>query len=347
MLLVLLTHHAERLRVNEGFDRWMRNNPFGWPGLDIFFVLSGFLITGILVDSRGRPNYFRNFYARRTLRVFPLYYGVLILLFFVLPLVGIDHWVPPTGTQWWYWSYLSNWWIYDNWQYVPDGIGVFWSLAVEEQFYLVWPLVILLTPRHRLRAVIVTLIVGFMAVRIGAVVSGVATKGAIYAYTITRADAILIGAWLAVYLRDTPRSAAVMARATRVALVATIGIMLVVLVQRGNLHPFDPRMQIFGYSLVSLLNGAVLVLAITLPKEHLLIRILESRLLVFFGVYSYAMYILHVVVLVGLKDALSNTSPYLPENMIVFVALPVTICLAVLSWHLYEKHFLALKRHFA
>src|SRR5580698_6867484 len=114
----------------------------GWSGVDLFFVLSGFLITGILIDTKEAQNYFSSFYARRMLRIFPLYYAVLTLLVIVA--------LHPT--QIYYYLYLSNWLILlkDGWQ--PNVAGHFWSLAVEEQFYLIWPLCVWLLPkRYRLR----------------------------------------------------------------------------------------------------------------------------------------------------------------------------------------------------
>jgi peptidoglycan/LPS O-acetylase OafA/YrhL len=134
----------------------------GWVGVDLFFVLSGFLITGILHDSRSDRHYFRNFYMRRTLRIFPLYYGVLAATFLVLPLV-----LDVSGScrellrdQAWYWTYLIN--VQIGLDYWPSCfvLGHFWSLAVEEQFYLVWPLLLYLLGRRGMLALCVTCILG-------------------------------------------------------------------------------------------------------------------------------------------------------------------------------------------
>src|SRR5271169_5821010 len=114
----------------------------GWMGVDLFFVLSGFLITGILLDTKPSKDYFRNFYARRCLRIWPLYYSVLLFMFVIVPLVrpqdaaGIFHKSSP------WWSYLF---FFQNFLVAfPTSsvgpLGVSWSLAVEELFYLVWPL---------------------------------------------------------------------------------------------------------------------------------------------------------------------------------------------------------------
>ena len=114
----------------------------GQTGVDLFFVLSGFLITGILLDTRNHPRYFINFYGRRTLRIFPLYYGIIFLTLFLPMIVRMIVGEPVTEhqrNQWWLWLYLTNVGVF-------LGVDVpamhFWSLAVEEHFYLVWPAVV-------------------------------------------------------------------------------------------------------------------------------------------------------------------------------------------------------------
>ena len=120
---------------------------FGWSGVQLFFVLSGFLITGILLDTRPTPHYFRNFYIRRALRIFPLYYVTLAVAFIVLP--ALDR-MPQVYAgdyphQAFLWLYLSNW-RHD----IGGGFSHYWSLALEEQFYLVWPLVVFFCSRPTL-----------------------------------------------------------------------------------------------------------------------------------------------------------------------------------------------------
>ena len=111
----------------------------GWIGVSLFFALSGYLITGILLDSRGKAGYFRSFYLRRTLRIFPLDYAFIALVVFVAaPLAWDREWASAVWrNQWSYWLYVSNW-------TQPFGISIhgithLWSLAVEEQFYFIWP----------------------------------------------------------------------------------------------------------------------------------------------------------------------------------------------------------------
>ena len=166
-------------------------------------MLSGFLITGILLDTRDSERYFTTFYARRILRIFPLYYLVLLLAFVVLPkfpavhpvLAGQDA-LPP---QWPYWLYLTNFSIAEG-GWVHGWVDVGWSLAIEEQFYLVWPLVIWLCPPRVVALLCAVIIVAEPFARVFARETEVAALP-IYVLTWFRLDGLAIGALLAVAQR--------------------------------------------------------------------------------------------------------------------------------------------------
>src|SRR5207244_13039880 len=138
--LVLAVHFLGNADAQSPAERLVAKlGAYGIVGVDLFFVLSGFLITGLLLDSKGAPGYFRNFYARRTLRIFPLYYAVLALLFLVLPLLVA---LPPPledarTHQVWLWTYTANFYIAAkaSW-WALTYVSHFWSLAIEEHFYL-------------------------------------------------------------------------------------------------------------------------------------------------------------------------------------------------------------------
>jgi peptidoglycan/LPS O-acetylase OafA/YrhL len=117
-------HHGESAHL-------VRASVIGQTGVDLFFVLSGFLITRILLSTKESPHFFRSFYARRTLRIFPLYFAYLAIYFFLLPPLLGDP-IPPFATQMWSWFYLEN--VPQTFNLHSSGPGHFWSLAVEEQF---------------------------------------------------------------------------------------------------------------------------------------------------------------------------------------------------------------------
>src|SRR5262249_20264383 len=130
---------------------------FGWIGVDLFFVLSGFLITGILVDSKEQSNYFRGFYWRRVLRIWPLYYGLVLLVYLIGPHLRLAaNWNISSYAPWIYVFFLQNILIPD-WGIYP--LTPTWSLAIEEQFYLIWPLAVRFLSTRILRACLIAILV--------------------------------------------------------------------------------------------------------------------------------------------------------------------------------------------
>jgi peptidoglycan/LPS O-acetylase OafA/YrhL len=341
--LVLLRHLGEDLparRLGGMVDAALNA---GWLGVDVFFVLSGFLITGILLDARGdeaQPSegYFQRFYARRALRIFPLYYLFLAVTIFIArpPM--------PHGT-WWYWSYVSNVLIARHgW---PEGFwetGHLWSLAVEEQFYLVWPAIIAWTPRRRLPVLCVAIIVSAIAMRI-ALIHQSAALGA-YVLTPARADTLAVGATLAIALRSGARVKAAIARGSPMIAVAAIVVLAVLFAT----HRLDHRLTIGGLVLGSLATTLLTAACIgRIETTAWLRRMLEWRLLVSFGTYSYAIYLVQLPLRGGIDYWLGAR----------FAAWPATIgvgaeamllaggswCIAWASWRLIERPILSLKRY--
>src|SRR5581483_6988074 len=155
-ILAVMLFHQSLVVGDSALDRavafWTYS---GWDGVDLFFVLSGFLITGILFDSRSSPGsrYFRTFYSRRVLRILPLYYGVALFTLVILahiPNYKSANLARISGAEVWYWVYLQNWSIGAAGLFRNGILDVTWSLAIEEQFYLVWPIAVLLLSRRAL-----------------------------------------------------------------------------------------------------------------------------------------------------------------------------------------------------
>src|SRR5262245_48045958 len=167
ILMVLLVHFVGNMLPTNLVERAIvLVTGYGTYGVDLFFVLSGFLITGILYDSYNKPHYFRNFYMRRVLRIFPLYYGVLALLFFVTPLIPLlrgptlDYLVEQ---QAWAWLYAVNIHVAKHGEWSLSYINHFWSLSVEEHFYFFWPLVVFLLGRRPRTLIAVSLALSVLA----------------------------------------------------------------------------------------------------------------------------------------------------------------------------------------
>lgn len=319
----------------------------GWVGVDLFFVLSGFLITGILWDARhNEQHYFRNFYMRRVLRIFPLYYGVLACTFLLLPRLA------PTNPdvqgflddQLWYWGYTLN--LKIAWSGWPDfyAFGHFWSLAVEEQFYLFWPLVVFYFPRPTLLALCMAIIAGSLGLRLLIVLTPLPNLAA-YVLTLARMDALAVGALLAILIR-TPQGLHHVRRLSPYCAGVTALLVVALFGWQRGLDPENPVVLTVGLSLLALLFGALVALVLLHPLPQ---RLFTARTLGFLGRYSYGLYVFHhpLVLWLALQPLpLPTHTPLLAIALFSLLALALSLPLAWLSWHLYEKQFLKLKTWF-
>jgi peptidoglycan/LPS O-acetylase OafA/YrhL len=326
-------------------------------GVDLFFVLSGFLITGILFDARQRPeHYFRNFYVRRTLRIFPLYYFVLAVLFLVVPRFPVFH--GPTldvllSHQGWAWLYAVN--VFNALQagWALPYIDHFWSLAVEEQFYLVWPLVIW-SLGGRPRATMLTcagVAVGAVVAQFGASLAGVG-EHALYVLTPFRLDGLALGGFLAVLARQPGGLDVIrrwVPRVVAAALVVGVARVAWVHASPAGLVLLKP---LRGVLIVALL-ACVLMAAVTGAERGLLPRFFASAPMRFLGKYSYGLYVYHHffsywIVTHGVEAALTERlgSHALAVAVQSSLGAGASVALAWLSYELMERRFIALKDRF-
>jgi peptidoglycan/LPS O-acetylase OafA/YrhL len=322
----------------------------GWIGVDLFFALSGYLITGILVSTRDAPAYFRNFYVRRALRIFPLYYFALAAFALLAVKVAALH-VSNDAAAVSNWTYTSN--IYmalRGWDVQPTAMQPFWSLAVEEQFYLIWPVIVLFSDRRRLLWISIAGVIIAILVRIALLTNGNAL--AAYMLLPARMDSLLAGSIVGLTYGWThaDRSLARRMTPTGIAFIAG-GAGLLLAFRLFAWHSL--AMQALKSTLIALGCAAVLTLAIRAPEGALRARFFTSRPLRFLGRYSYSIYVFHAAVITGLAAIASISSfPTLLGSrlhaMVAFtlVSLGLTTLLALATWHLIEKHFLALKSRF-
>lgn len=358
-IILIIFHHFNYLKEGNGVGEqlYLAVVHLSQMSLDVFFVVSGFLITGILYDSKGGQGYFKNFYIRRTLRIFPLYYGFLLFWFVVLPLViaplvwrgaGREFTV-PWSTQAWYWAYLTNMMLAVDWWVQPRNTTHLWSLAVEEQFYLVWPLLVLVCSRRRLMAVCLACVALAPLIRTGLWLAG-AHPNAGYTLMPARMDSLALGALVALVARG-PGGLQAFVRpawlAGGLAVVAALGI----LAATGGFDEREPIVQTVGWSVSSLLGGAILVLTLMSGPGSFRHRLTTSRVLLLFGTYSYAIYVFHwPLALVGEQLGFTPLalrpligSPLLAQLAYSLAMIVVSLAAGAASWHLYEKHFLKLK----
>lgn len=357
ILMVIVFHFALMHTGFRGADPgfFLQLAQIGWMGVDLFFVLSGFLITGILSSTRTQKHYFRNFLGRRFLRIWPLYYLSLLLLLVVMPLVMTK--VPTElagmqGKQAWFWLYATNWLFALEGGFSRTSGGYFWSLAVEEQFYLVWPFVVYaLTDRSLLRVSVGLLCVSLIS-RVLLSNFGVGT-GTLYNMTFTHLDGLAVGSCLSICLRS-PALTARLTRALPWAAAAALAGLLVVRLADHHFFFWGRHMAEYGYTLIVVLFGALLVRVARGQTTQGLNRLLTTRFMTLCGKYSYALYLVHVpvasVVFPVMYRALRNHLPLIGYDgaflVAAFAAFAVSWALAAASWFLIEKRILTLKRYF-
>ncbi len=318
---------------------------YGWMGVDLFFVLSGFLITGILVDSRKGPAYFRNFYMRRILRIFPLYYGVLFLLLALTPALGIQWhgiFIPLL-------LYLQNFSNYNQYTFVlAPGVTLnhLWSLAIEEQFYLVWPLLVF-AARTRLRVLRLALVLSLAALLFRVLLMAVWTNAyATHHNMFARADALLLGAVLAMLYRG-PAWPRILRAAP--SLFLTTAALVVVSLTLPNIFASLYWIFCLRFSVVALAACGLVAWSL---RPGPVSNFFSLRPLRWFGKYSYGLYVLHLIFLPYLSRVSRDVLFALFHNKAIAVAGTAVFILALsslaawLSFQLYEKPFLRLKRYF-
>lgn len=335
-----LTNAVAQLRVS------------GWTGVDLFFALSGFLITGILYDSLGDPHFFRNFYARRVFRIFPLYYGSLAVLAMISALLFADvarnlHLLGMLAL------YLQNTPPYLHIHPFPRVnfyTGHLWSLAVEEQFYLVWPVIVFLVrDRRRLIWTAAGLALMAPALRWWMLGHGASFEET-YRMTVCRQDSLLAGAWLALVVRGPAREKVL--RWAPVAFWAGVAICLGIGLSTTNFDWEKNRpINLYGYTVLGVLNAAWIALA--LRPASLVSRMMKARVLRFFGKYSFGIYVFHQPIGSALEDRLLGSglwshvhSRVLMHFGSMLVIVTLTVLLAMVSFRFCEMPFLKMNRFF-
>ncbi len=344
-VLTVVIYHFVYKSGADGAPALIPNTPFaislrsgivgGWLGVDIFFVLSGFLITAILLDEQGLKGKIRfgAFYMRRALRLLPALYALLAIYAVYSIATGMPYY------PWWQ-SSLGIIFYYTNWLgiYNPGGLargtGIFWSLAVEEQFYLIWPVTLLLFfgINRRARAVIPAMIaiILFLALRRASMVNSVGWVS-LLSRTDTRIDSLLVGALLAqLWVRNLiPR------RGLRVAATISVGA-VAFLIMVGKVA--DPRWYSYGLTVVAVLVAVGILGIVEGVWENG--GIFGARPLRLLGRVSYGLYIWHTMVI----ETVTRYGSTWGWGTRLVVSVGATASIVGLSWRFVETPALKLKR---
>jgi peptidoglycan/LPS O-acetylase OafA/YrhL len=338
-ILAVLFHH--------NFD-FLPIPRFGWLGVDLFFVLSGFLITDILLRTKEQKNFLTNFFIRRVLRIFPLYYGIIILFFILAPLAKEfkDQYSYCYIHQGMLWIPLQN--LLQIISPRPNSNTVFdhfWTLSVEEQFYLFWPFIILLCRKKKqLIWIVSSVLFGFIIFRL---FSFLYFGSGMMFYQLqfrTRIDGLCIGSLIAIWKNisvETVRKKLVVLSTIILSLHA-----IAFILSKTELNL--PHFSIVGYSTMGVFFGWILILSIENRNKHSKI-LFENKAIKGLGKISYGLYVYHWPLLVIFKFYFigsivhSGLTDYQSYIIVSISAAIVAVVVSILSYNLFEKRILALK----
>jgi peptidoglycan/LPS O-acetylase OafA/YrhL len=326
-ILVVLVHNLNGF----SFPPLSLITNYGWMGVDLFFVLSGFLITGILLDSRSSENYFRNFYARRCLRIWPLYYCALLLMFVIIPL-ALPQDAPEIfrrSSPWWSYPFFLQNFLVAGPALAVGPLGVSWSLAVEELFYLVWPFFVRFLSTGRLQFLAWFVLLASPPLRLFLLTR----HWIIYSNPFCRLDGMMAGALLAILVRKSGFRPG--QRIQLAWVLFLIGVPLAISTAAyGVLW--------LAFSMAVLASASFVYLALFAANAWFR-ALLTNRFLMFSGTISYGLYLLHkipddVFKLLHWKEAHPMAG--------FWAAVVIAYMLAIASWNFLEKPFLGLKKFF-
>jgi peptidoglycan/LPS O-acetylase OafA/YrhL len=347
VLIVFCFHYAGGTHSSHWFLRaFGRVNEAGWSGVTLFFVLSGFLITGILWDSSSDPHWLRNFYMRRALRILPLYYGALALALIAAAIAGEFRgalhsiWIPIL--------FLQNFpGLSERVQQLPSPLILhhLWTLAVEEQFYLLWPLLLLRRSHRSATRLCIAIFCLSLAFRIGSCAFGWQIPDST-AFLLSRAGELAAGAWLALAYRGCHWQ--FVQRIAPVTLLTSLAIFGLTSWMQGSALLVGNWQYVVGLLAVTAAFASLLAL---LLRPGRLQRLVSAAWLRWLGTMSFGIYVFHLLLRPLYWQVTHRIVPnssgaaYLVTRFIV--AATATLAISWMSYRFYETRFLRMKRRFA
>jgi peptidoglycan/LPS O-acetylase OafA/YrhL len=306
---------------------------FGQTGVNLFFVLSGFLITRILLSTKNETGFFQTFYIRRLLRIFPLYYLFLLLYYFVLPLLSHTPLV-PWRQQWYFWVYLQNFAFTFGWS--NNGPNHFWSLAVEEHFYFFWPVLVYFLSLKKLTAAACGLILLSFVIRL--VLMNTGFNSGFY-FTFTNLDGLAAGTLLAIKEKKNGLSSFSAKKFGLLLTLLFIPTIILWIFAGGKSLLF---IQAFKFPLIAFVYYAVTGLVISTGHSKPVIKIFKNKGILYTGKISYGLYVYHPLIFMYYA-VYGKTGYFLPDLVLCFAA---AFLIASLSYFFFESKILYFKKYF-
>ncbi len=305
---------------------------FGRSGVDLFFVLSGYLITSILLNNRASPSYFSAFYGRRAFRILPVY-GVMLLMFFAGRISGTGHVLFDGALPWWSYAFgVQNVWMAIEQTYGAIWLAGTWSLAIEEQFYLLFPLMVLWLPPATLPRVLIATMVLCPAGRIISYLAG--DEFGYYVLTPLRADILAVGALIAWLRFSGPVSDRIRGsvKATLAATACGFPVFAFLIGKNTDFH-----MALWGHSYLVGFYGSAVFMALE-SRGAPSLALLRSELAEFFARISYALYVVHinVLIVVFLLFRADRSIESLQGAVLTALALAISVLICFASYRCFE-----------
>jgi peptidoglycan/LPS O-acetylase OafA/YrhL len=344
ILLVVVWHYVGVPEIAESPLSWIAGClRYTWSGVDLFFVLSGFLIGGILLDQRDSPKYFQAFYARRICRIFPLYF-LWLALFLVLVVVWTPFLTASSPLQrlfqdplpiWSYATFTQNFWMAARSTFGPAWLGITWSLAIEEQFYLLLPVLIRFVAVRQLPFVLASLAVGAPVFRLLCDPTG---RYASMVLLPSRADSLLLGVLCACLIRRQGLRAWLVARRRWLYVFMILQLlMLAVLSFLPAVVEASPGSSF--YTRFAVLYSTVLLIAVT-ERHGAVTLLVRNRWIRNLGLHAYGVYLFHQAVSGLVHGLILRQEPSFHtalQRIVTLGAFASTLALAAFSWRFFEK----------
>jgi peptidoglycan/LPS O-acetylase OafA/YrhL len=360
ILLVLLRHAIFGVTSVQGVETHSKFAHFliaagqlTWSGVDLFFVLSGFLIGGILLDARSSPRYFQTFYLRRAYRILPLYFlvvGLSLLPHFLSGLVPAPAGrFTPLPIPWWtYATFTQNFWMARLGEFGPSGTGITWSLAIEEQFYLTIPLLIRKVRMRYLAAALLAVIFGAPLFRFLLHATAMHAGMASYVLMPARADALCLGVLIALLVRNHTFWSRLQANRPMLWSVTAVLFAGAVFMTWRSYDALSIPMTTWGFSWLAALYTCILLIAIA--PSGIVPAILRNQSLMRLGTLAYCSYLIHVGLMQAVRHPLKAHFPQFPVAAWIFgglVGMAITLLAASLSFEYFEKPLLRRGRQYS